>query len=223
MTTEPPPATADTRRAPSAAADPAPELTLPTAAAGVEPLARALRAMATELERDPALAQRVADAMQPSGASARPGAPPIGEADAVRAGAATLATEATDDTAAAPPMPTTRVNRSFHPRIITGTPPELGAGVPDPFALAARLGMAGLRVALAELRLGSLRAIVREQRLDPEGRLIGQNDPAKLRALILDAVQSKGDAHAITAGASAFSGPGQTKRTGRSAKMGQQA
>jgi hypothetical protein len=65
----------------------------------------------------------------------------------------------------------------------------LGPGVPDPFALRERLGEDGLREALADLRLGTLRAIVREHRLDPEGTLAGQNDDAKFRALILRATK----------------------------------
>ncbi len=179
------------------------------ARAGVEPLARALRAMATELERDPALARRVADAMQapgqPDGRSvsdgAHPASPiadggaPIAARPTASATSATSATSADNDagavedgqaTGAAP----SRVNRTFHPRIVTGAPPELGMGVPDPFALAERLGEAGLRAALGELRLGSLRAIVREHRLDPTGRLVGLNDAAKFRAVIAEAVHA---------------------------------
>ncbi len=81
-----------------------------------------------------------------------------------------------------------RVNRSFRPRLITGASPELGAGIPDPFTLYAEKGEQGLRAALAELRTGSLRAIVREHRLDPAGRLAGNNDADKLRAAIVMAV-----------------------------------
>jgi len=191
--------------------------------AGVEPLARALRAMATELERDPALARRVADAMQTPGQAAHTAlaedapsphgsvsAPtPVGRATKP---ATTLAALPADDTEAeqAVGTPTTRVNRTFHPRIVTGTPPELGAGVPDPFALAERLGEAGLRAALAELRLGSLRAIIREHRLDPAGRLVGQNDAAKFRAVIVEAVHATGVA-------SGGAEPKRTTRKGRKA------
>jgi hypothetical protein len=57
--------------------------------------------------------------------------------------------------------------------------------VPNPFALRERLGEAGLRAALDDLRLGTLRAIVREHQLDPTGKLKGMNDAGKLRALIL--------------------------------------
>ena len=64
-------------------------------------------------------------------------------------------------------------------------------GIPDPFALRARLGERGLRAALDELRLGTLRAIVREHKLDPKGRLKGQNDEQKLRELILAATATQ--------------------------------
>jgi hypothetical protein len=80
------------------------------------------------------------------------------------------------------------VNRSFRPRLITGASPELGAGIPDPFALYAEKGEQGLQAALAELRTGGLRAIVREHRLDRAGQLAGNNDAGKLRAAIVKAV-----------------------------------
>ena len=80
-------------------------------------------------------------------------------------------------------------SKPFVPRLITGTSPELGTGVPDPFTLYRRLGEEGLRAALGELRLGTLRAIVREYTLDPGGRLSGQNDAERMRAAILDAAR----------------------------------
>lgn len=132
-----------------------------------EELARALRAVAAELERDPALAARVAAAMSPESPASAPSPMPV----------------AADEQAERP----RRGRRSFQPRIITGAAPELGMGVPDPFALRKRLGENGLRAALAGLRLGTLRAIVREHGLDPKGRLKGQNDEHKLRELILAA------------------------------------
>jgi hypothetical protein len=54
--------------------------------------------------------------------------------------------------------------------------------------LAAQLGRDGLRATLASLRLGTLRAIVREHGLDRSDRTRRQNDPERLRSLILDAV-----------------------------------
>lgn len=138
-----------------------------------EELARALRAMAAEIERDPALARRVAGAMR-----APTDAPPPESAPAA-AGTA-------DDAGAAP---TRRGGRTFKPRLVTGAAPALGPGVPDPFALREQLGEDGLREILADLRLGTLRAVVREHHLDPAGTLTGQNDDAKFRALILRATK----------------------------------
>ena len=128
-----------------------------------EELARALRAVAAELERDPALARRVASAI-------------AGEAD--------VASPAGDE-------PAVTIGREFHPSIVTGVAPDLGAGILDPFALRARLGPDGLREALESLRLGSLRAMVREYKLDPGGRLSALNDAAKLRERIIQAVAKR--------------------------------
>lgn len=136
-------------------------------------LARALRAMASELERDPALARRVAGAMR------------IPNAGADRSGEAATADVATDR----PVAPTRSSGRAFKPRLVTGAAPALGPGVPDPFALREQLGEDGLCAVLADLRLGTLRAIVREHQLDPARQLAGQNDDAKFRALILKATK----------------------------------
>lgn len=128
-------------------------------------LARLLRAIATELERDPALARRLATAMNE---------PPVRESAPARA--TTYDAE-----------PTVTIGRAFHPTIVTGVTPDLGKGIPDPFELRDRLGVDGLREALESLRLGSLRAIIREHHLDPSGRLAAQNDAAKLRERIVKA------------------------------------
>ena len=141
-----------------------------------ETLARTLRAVAAELERDPALARRVADAV----ATAASTEPWQGNERS------SVPMPASDDASAAEPKPP-RVNRGFRPKLVTGASPDLGAGIPDPFALYARLGTEGLRVALAELRLGTLRAIAREHGLDPKGTLARQNDAEKLRVAILKA------------------------------------
>ncbi|HEY7342187.1 MAG TPA: hypothetical protein VH591_15010 [Ktedonobacterales bacterium] len=138
-----------------------------------EELARVLRAMATELERDPALARRVAGAMR---------APVVATPTEV----AEVAPDATDEQ---PSQPARRAGKAFKPRLVTGAAPALGTGIPDPFALREQLGEEGLRAALADLRLGTLRAIVREHKLDPSGRLAGQNDDAKYRAQILRATK----------------------------------
>ncbi len=142
---------------------------------GLEELARALRAMASELERDPTLARRISEAMRDLTA-----APTSSHAQGEQGAAST-----TKNTEAARETKSKRASRTFQPRVVEGRNPELGTGIPDPFALRARLGEAGLRAALGELRLGSLRAIVREHKLDPAGALMRGNDAEKLRALIL--------------------------------------
>jgi hypothetical protein len=138
-------------------------------------LARALRAVAAELERDPALARRVASAMAGQGSLASDAHP--AEQNVARAGEAN--------------EPEARIGRTFQPSIVTGVSPELGAGVPGPFELRTRLGLDGLRQALESLRLGSLRAIVREHKLDPSGRLSKLNDAAKLRERIIQAAAKR--------------------------------
>jgi len=159
-----------------------------------EALARTLRAVADELERDPALARRVAAALDdrrdsgsappsPRGGGAG-GEVPRKNGNRGKAPIASNADDAPPTTSARTPKP-----RPFVPRLITGTSPDLGTGVPDPFALYRRLGAGGLRAALDDLRLGTLRAIVREYTLDPAGRLSGQNDAERLRAAILDAAR----------------------------------
>lgn len=148
---------------------------------GPEDLARAFRAMAAELERDPALAHRVAGAMRvPAAANTPPAEPAQTVGPAERFG---------DSAGETPAQPTRRAGKAFKPRLVTGAAPALGSGIPDPFALREQLGEDGLRAALADLRLGTLRAIVREHRLDPAGQLAGQNDDAKYRALILRATK----------------------------------
>jgi hypothetical protein len=142
-----------------------------------EALARTLRAVADEIERDPELARRLSAAIAPSSPVGASGGRPAAKDDA----------NISDEHA--PPRRT--VNAAFRPRLITGAAPDLGPGIPDPFALRERLGDAGLRAALDELRLGSLRAIVREHGLDPSGKLSKQNDAAKLRAAIVQAVKSR--------------------------------
>jgi hypothetical protein len=132
--------------------------------------ARALRAIAGELERDPQLARRVTEAMR---------------AEAMRAEAPAPVNEpVASDPAAKKPA------RTFRPRVIEGARPDLGPGVPDPFALRAHLGESGLAATLDELRIGSLRAIVREYKLDPTGKALSGTDAERLRKLILRATAS---------------------------------
>jgi hypothetical protein len=132
-------------------------------------LARTLRAVADELERDPELARRVSNSL----ASTQPGVTPE---------TAVSQDETTTSTPSTPSAP------AFQPRLIPGTSPELGPGIPDPFLLLSKRGEKGLRTVLEDLRLGTLRAIIREYHLDPQGKLIGQNDAGRLRKAIMEAV-----------------------------------
>jgi hypothetical protein len=135
-------------------------------------LARALRAVASELERDPALARRVSAAVY------TPGEPSIQERQPEQ--------DSLSPATAPAEKPSRRSARTFTPRVVEGMSATLGTGILDPFAVRAASGEAGLRTALAELRLGSLRAIVREHRLDPDGTAVRGNDAQRLRALILE-------------------------------------
>lgn len=136
------------------------------AGASVDPavIARTLRAVADELERDPALASRVAAGIDRPLAGLDPRTVDASEPErAPRAGA-----------------------RRFQARLVTGVDAGLGPGILDPFALRQRLGAEGLAAALADLRLGGLRAIIREHALDPHGRAAHTNDADRLRAVILE-------------------------------------
>jgi hypothetical protein len=133
-------------------------------------IARTLRIVADELERDPELARRVAAEI------ARLGAAP-GKLDDRQEGAPEDAAPRAKGTGA----------RVFRSRLVPGVDAALGPGIPDPFVLRERLGAAGLEAALAELRLGTLRAIIREHQLDPDGRLVRLNDADRLRAAIVSA------------------------------------
>ncbi|MGZ3677884.1 MAG: hypothetical protein ACXWQR_04870 [Ktedonobacterales bacterium] len=149
-----------------------------------ETLARTLRAVAAELERDPDLARRVARAVvEPQPQQQPQDAPPATHTTETLADAPEQAMEA--------PTKAKRASRTFSPRLVTGLSPDLGQGVVDPFALYATRGEDGLRAALDELRLGSLRAIVREHQIDPLGKLAQQNDAEKLRAAILKAARKR--------------------------------
>jgi hypothetical protein len=130
--------------------------------------ARALRAIAGELERDPQLAERLTEAMRAETLAPAPVAH-VGD------------------------PPAKKPARPFRPRVIEGARPEVGPGVPDPFALRARLGEMGLAAALDDLRIGSLRAIVREYKLDPGGKILNGTDAERLRKLILRATASQRD------------------------------
>ncbi len=154
---------AATRKQPETS-QPAPDSGIAATGLSADDLARTLRAVAAELERDPHLATRIADSLK-ADAPAVP-VPAEFKPDVVRAPSA----------------------RTFRPTLVTGASPSLGPGVPDPFALHEILGEVGLRETLADLRLGTLRAILREHRIDPAGKLSRLNDAGKLRDAICAAV-----------------------------------
>jgi hypothetical protein len=83
----------------------------------------------------------------------------------------------------------TRRASRYGPPSVSGRAPELGTGIPDPFALFAREGAEGLRRALETLRVGSLRAIIRAHNLDPQGKLPASATEKRLITAILAAVQ----------------------------------
>jgi hypothetical protein len=163
---QPEPSAAGPNAAPRAARRPR-RPSAPKDAPAVDPevIARTLRAVADELERDPALAGRVAAGME------RP--------------LADLAPRASEVPAPVPAAE--RGGRRFQARLVTGVDAALGPGILDPFALRRQLGAEGLAAALAELRLGGLRAIIREHGLDPRSRTAHVNDADRLRAVILEA------------------------------------
>ncbi len=131
-----------------------------------ESLARTLRAVADELERDPELASRIRRSLAPAD-------PPVSSHTL-------LADE--------PPQSAKSASATFRPRLVTGAGPELGTGVPDPHVLLAQHGERGFGALLEGLRLGTLRAIIREYHLDPGGKLARQNDASKLRKAILETI-----------------------------------
>ncbi len=176
------------------ASTPPPGHQIAAAASGAfapETLARTLRAVAAELERDPDLARRVARAVEEPHAQA-----PVAPADASLTASdvsqsANAPADAPEQAVGEATAKGKRAARTFRPRLVTGMSPDLGQGVIDPFALYAKRGEDGLRVALDELRLGSLRAIMREYQIDPSGKIAQQNDAEKLRAAILKAARKR--------------------------------
>ena len=82
-----------------------------------ETLARTLRAVAAELERNPDLARRISGAVVTSASTA----PPV-----------------------APVERATTVSHTFRPRLVAGASPDLGPGIPDPFLLWTQRGEKGL-------------------------------------------------------------------------------
>jgi hypothetical protein len=156
---------------------------------------RWLRALADAVERDPALAARVA------ASATEPPAGPIelpAEVEEVPARAEPLppvatippATEApAESDLITPTLRHTRRGSRYGTPSVAGRAAALGTGIPDPFALFAAEGEEGLRQALATLRVGTLRAIVRAHALDPAGKLSTSTTEKRLITAIIAAVK----------------------------------
>lgn len=127
-----------------------------------------LRALAERAEADPAFAAQLLAAAQQSGLAeaGQPSAPAPTKKGARGRGSARAA--ATPAGAADEPQPT-----------------------PDPFAIYRTQGEAGLRAALDELPLPTLRAIVRERRLDPARISARWTTRERVIALIVDQVKAR--------------------------------
>lgn len=155
--------------------------------------ARWLRALASEVERDPELAARVATAAL----DAVPVAPhsdltdSIPEAATPPEAAPEPVADAVPPEDAAPAVRQTRRASRFGPPTIAGRGTSLGRGVPDPFAIHADSGEAGLRAALEGLRAGTLRAMIRAHDLDPHAKVPASASETRLAAAILAAVKRR--------------------------------
>ena len=160
------------------------------------PLAQWLRALADEVERDPALAARLRDRVQPPlAALATPTATHNALPEALVAPSPALIS------APEPPASSLthrrRATRFGGPAVV-GRGADLGHGIPDPFALLAERGVEGLRAALQSLRAGTLRAIIRAHQLDPAGKLPESATEQRLVTAIIAAVKR------LTRGANGF-------------------
>lgn len=159
-------------------------------------LVRWLRALADAVERDPALAARIAAevAPPPSPSPSYDGEGRRTDRSLGQAGASSFPVVDAADAGAslaqsAPIVRHSRRATKYGAPAVAGRAPELGAGVPDPFAIAMATGEEGLQRALATLRAGSLRAIIRTHQLDPKGKLSATATEQRMITVILTAVK----------------------------------
>jgi len=153
-----------------------------------EQLARWLRALATEVERDPALAARVAGIeTAPDQVTETATRPMLSD----HAQDMPPAPASASESAPPPTLKHRRRSSRYGPPTVAGRTAELGTGVPDPFAVLAASGEAGLRQALSTLRAGSLRAIIRTYKLDPQAKLPPEATEKRMITLIIAAVKRK--------------------------------
>lgn len=124
-----------------------------------------LRALAKRAESDAAFAAQMLDAARESGLS-----------------------DALGDVA---PQQSTRPATRRRKATPTTTPTSSTAPVPDPFAVYRAQGVEGLRAALDALDLPTLRAIVRERRLDPARISARWTARERVISLIVDQVKAR--------------------------------
>jgi len=152
-------------------------------APSAEQLARWLRALADVVEHDPALAARVA---QPLPADAF-----IPEATLTDEAVPVVPVDTPITSEPELPVPAIahqRQSTKYGTPTVAGRSGNLGAGVPDPFAVYKDGGEPALAQALATLRAGTLRAIIRAHSLDAPAKLTDKATDAKLRTFIIAAV-----------------------------------
>lgn len=127
-----------------------------------------LRALAKRAESDAAFAAQMLDAARESGLTgALDGAAPQ-----------------------SPPQPAAQP-ATRRRKVAPATPPAPVAPAPDPFAVYRTQGVEGLRAALDALELPTLRAIVRERRLDPARISARWTARERVISLIVDQVKAR--------------------------------
>jgi hypothetical protein len=186
--------------------------------ASPDDLARWLRALADEVERDPALAARVKattvsddvvpipetpDVRQPEALTETPSLPQSLSAADPSPAPSEMTEEVPQEIdplpqstseVAAPVVRHTRRSSRYGAPTVAGRAADLGSGTPDPFMIYDERGEDGLRQALATLRAGGLRAIIRAHKLDPQGTLAASATERKLIAAIVAAVKRRASA-----------------------------
>ncbi|HEY7974583.1 MAG TPA: hypothetical protein VID72_04520 [Ktedonobacterales bacterium] len=126
-----------------------------------------LRALAKRAESDAAFAAQMLDAARESGLSSAL------------------------DSAAVQQPPQAAAHPSTRSRKAAPAPPAPAGAAPDPFAVYRTQGVEGLRAALDALDLPTLRAIVRERRLDPARISARWTARERVISLIVDQVKAR--------------------------------
>ncbi len=149
-----------------------------------ETLPKLLRAVADEMDGDPALAARIAQRLQPELAPLMA----IGSSEKTNQ----LLHNAIDGTIQETPTAGLRHGRRSSRY---GAPTVPGASAPagaiDPFKILQERGAEALQNALDTLRAGALRALIRKFEMDPSAKLSARANEARLREWIVSAAQTK--------------------------------